>query len=96
MAYAFTQDVPIDAEVYRQIKAELGQAVPPGLIVHVVTRTERGLRYLDIWDSQADWERFREEQVHPALERVFARIGFQRPAGEPPMQALDVVEVWPR
>jgi hypothetical protein len=94
VAYAFSQDVPIDADIYRQIKDEIGEVVPAGLIVHVVTRTERGLRYLDVWDSQADWERFREQQVHPALERVLARIDFQRPAGDPPMQELEVVEVW--
>ncbi len=94
MAYAFVQDVPITMEIYEQIKAEIGAEVPRGLIVHVVAQTERGLRYVDVWESKEDWERFRDERVHPTLEQVFARIGFQRPAGEPPMQELEVREVW--
>ncbi len=94
MAYGWVQDVPITMEIYQQIKAEFGAEIPEGLIVHVVSQTERGLRYLDIWESKEDWERFRETRLHPALGRVFARIGFQRPAGEPPMQELDVREVW--
>jgi hypothetical protein len=94
MAYAFVQDVPINPEIYRQLKADIGDERPHGLIVHVVARTERGLRYLDVWESKEDWERFRDERVHPALERVFTQLGFQRPAGEPPMQELEVLEVW--
>lgn len=30
--YAFEQDVPINAEVHARIMAQLGDAVPPGLI----------------------------------------------------------------
>jgi hypothetical protein len=94
MAYAFVQDVPITLEIYEQLKAEIGAEVPKGLIVHVVAQIERGLRYFDVWESKAEWEQFRDERVHPAIERVFSRIGFQRPAGEPPMRELDVREVW--
>lgn len=94
MAYAWVQNVPITMEIYRQIKTELGTEVPGGLIVHVVSQTEPGLRYLDVWESKEAWERFRDTRLHPAVGRVFARIGFQPPAGEPPMQELDVREVW--
>jgi hypothetical protein len=94
MAYAWMQEVPISMEVYQQLKAELGPEIPGGLIVHVVSQTERGLRYLDVWESKEDWERFRDVRLHPALGRVFSKIGFQPPAGEPPMQELDVREVW--
>ena len=94
MAYAFVQDVPITPEVYRQLMAEIGDERPQGLVVHVVARTETGLRYLDVWESKEAWERFRDARVHPALDKVFKRIGFQPPSAEPPMQELDVVEVW--
>ena len=94
MTYAFVQDVPINQEVYQQLMAEIGDECPKGLVVHMVARTETGLRYLDVWESKEAWERFRDERVHPSLDKVFKRIGFQRPSEEPPMQELDVVEVW--
>lgn len=94
MSYVFVQDVPIQQEVYRELKAEIGEERPRGLVVHVVARTETGLRYLDVWESKEAWEQFRDARVHPALEKVFKRIGFQRPSSEPLLRELDVVEVW--
>ena len=94
MVYAWMQDVPITVEIYQQIKAEIGTEVPRGMIVHLVSKTERGVRYLDVWESKEDWEHFRDTRVHPALGRVFKRIGFQPPAGEPPMHELDLRDVW--
>ena len=56
MSYAFTQDVPIDAAVYRRVLDGLGDEPPKGLIVHLaVERPEGGLRYFDVWESEADW-----------------------------------------
>lgn len=94
MPYAYTQDVPIGFELYQQMRAELGEELPQGLIVHVVTATEQGLRYLDIWESEADCWRFVEERLHPVVGRIFARVGFQPPADEPPRVPADVREVW--
>jgi hypothetical protein len=94
MLYAYTQDVPIDMSIYRQIRAELGQDAAQGLIVHVVTATERGLRYLDVWESQEACEHFVEQRLHPVVGRIFARMQFQPPAEEPPRQPVDVQEVW--
>jgi hypothetical protein len=63
MTYAFTQDVPINAEFYRRIVAGLGEDAPKGLIVHVATeRPEGGLRYIDLWETEEDWERFAEDR----------------------------------
>ena len=45
MTYAFTYDVPINAETYARIKDGLGPERPPGLIAHLAWRTEGGLRY---------------------------------------------------
>ena len=44
MTYAFSQDVPIDAAMYKRITDRLGDDPPPGLIAHlVVERPEGGL-----------------------------------------------------
>lgn len=94
MTYAWIQDVPINLAIYEQIKAELGDQPPQGLIVHLVAQTEHGLRYVDVWESREAHDRFFEDRVHPALGRVFARVGFQPPAEEPPRQELDVRDIW--
>jgi len=54
MTYAFTQDVPITLDIYHEIKADLGEQPPEGLIVHLAQVMEDGhLRYLDVWESEA-------------------------------------------
>jgi hypothetical protein len=93
-AYAFTQEVPISWEVYQQLKAEIGEDPPAGLIVHVVQKTDQGLRYLDVWESREDFARFARQRLHPALQRVFARLGMARPSQEPVSHVVDVREVW--
>ncbi len=91
--YAYAQDVPIKLPVYRQIKEEIGEDVPNGLLVHLVVETEEGLRYIDVWESRADCDRFFDERVHPAVDRVFARVGRPR-GGEPRREEIVVHEVW--
>ena len=95
MSYVFTQDVPITAEMYAQLRVELGDAAPVGLVAHLATANEGGgLHYVDIWQTREDFERFRDARLHPALGRFFARVGFTPPGGEPPMRELDVVDLW--
>jgi hypothetical protein len=60
MTYAFTCDVPINAETYARIKQGPGPERPPGLIAHLAWRTESGLRYVDVWRSKDDHEAFAE------------------------------------
>lgn len=95
MAYAFTQDVPIDAAFYARIKQGLGDEVPKGLISHVaVERPEGGLRYLDVWESEADWLRFTEERLHPVVHPLLAEaFGADLPP-EPERTPLALVDAW--
>ena len=95
MPYAYTQDVPIGWPVYEKIREELGTNPPQGLIVHLVLEREGGLRYLSGWESKEHSDRFFEERVHPAVDRVFARAGKSRTAtGEPCQTTIQVHEVW--
>jgi hypothetical protein len=95
MAYAFTQDVPIPWPVYEQIRKEIGVESPPGLIAHLVIQTEHGLRYVDVWETQEACDRFFDDRVHPAVDRVFARAGRSRAqTGEPCRTLIDVKEAW--
>ena len=92
--YAFEQDVPINAEVHARIMAQLGDEVPQGLIAHIAfERPDGGLRYLDLWEAQADCDRFTEERLHPVVGAALAAAGI-RPAGEPPRNDVHVVDVW--
>jgi hypothetical protein len=94
MAFAFTYDVPIGEEVYRKIEDGLGPEPPEGLVTHVAMRlADAGLRYIDVWRSEADYERFAEERLHPVVHPILEELlGFAPP--EPERTALDVIHVW--
>jgi hypothetical protein len=93
--YAFTQDVPIDAVFYRRITDGLGRTPPPGLLVHLaVERPEGGLRYIDMWETEQDCDRFTDERLHPVVHGLLAEIFGDQLPPEPPRVRLPVVHVW--
>ena len=94
MAYAFTQDVPIDLDTYRRIVDGLGSAPAEGLILHIaIARPEGGLRYIDVWESEEHCDRFGEERLHPVVHPIITEmIGSQPP--EPPRVPASVVDIW--
>ena len=93
MVYAFTYEVPINPEIYGEITAAIGEERAPGFIAHVAYRTDSGLRYLDVWNSEDEYKAFVVERLHPAVHGVLSeKLGFVPP--EPPMTVLDVVHVW--
>ena len=95
MAYAFTQDVPIDAAFYRRITDGLGDEPPKGLIAHLaVERPEGGLRYIDVWESEADWDRFAEERLHPVVHPLLGEIFGDQLPPEPDRVPLPVIHTW--
>src|SRR5215467_9685272 len=98
MSYAFTRDVPVDeghyAEVRAEIRAATGGAMPEGLVVHLVVRCAGGLRYIDVWDSQAEWRRFHDEGNGPPVRKVMAARGMTRPADSPPYHPMELIDVW--
>jgi hypothetical protein len=95
MVYAFTQDVPIDAEFYGRIADALGDEPMDGLLLHLCVRNpEGGLRYIDVWESEADWDRFAEERLHPVVHPMLSKVfGGQIPP-EPERVPLSAIHVW--
>jgi len=77
MAWAYVQDNPeATLDLYDRVEEELGDEVPPGLIVHVAGEGPNGgVRIIDVWESKEVFERFRDERLLPTIERV---------AGSPP------------
>ena len=95
MPYAFTQDVPIDAGFYRRIIEGLGDEPPKGLIAHIaVERPEGGLRYFDAWESEDDWDAFREERLHPVVHPLLSEIFGDQLAPEPECTPMTVIHTW--
>jgi hypothetical protein len=93
MPYAFIQDVPANQEIYEKIRALLPTDAP-GLITHVVIKRDAGLRYIDVWDTEADWEQFRVGYVEPAVDEVLASYGIPHDHSLVTTEAIDVIDVW--
>ena len=95
MTFAFTQDVPIDATFYERIADGLGPDLPKGLITHLaIERPEGGLRYIDIWESEEDCERFTEERLHPVVHDLLSEIFGDNLPPEPPRTPISIVHHW--
>lgn len=97
MTYAFVQDVPIDAGLYARIQDGLGTEMPAGLISHVaLERDEGGLRYVDVWESEDDWDRFAEDRLHPVVHGLLAEVFGNDLPPEPERTTRSVLHVWVR
>jgi hypothetical protein len=93
MTYAYIQDVPISAEVYRKIMEKIGPEPIAGQLLHLVLRkTDGKLRYVDVWESKTAHDEAFATRIHPAVFAVFSEIGFQ-PSGEPSREEIVVHEL---
>ena len=94
MPYAFYFDVPATDELYGEIRAELPERSPDGLLLHLVTRAAQGLRYIDVWDTREQWEAARDSILEPAVDRVLTRHGLPHDESLTHFEELDVVDLW--
>jgi hypothetical protein len=94
MTYAFVQDVPIDRTTYLALRERLGDTPPAGLISHVVLERDGGLRYVDVWESEPAWTRFRDEQVLPALVELMESRGASLDPTGVRYDVVEVVDAW--
>ncbi len=93
MTHAFTFDVPITAEIYARIREGIGPQRPPGLIAHLAHRTDNGLRYVEVWQTEDDYKAFEHDRLHPVVHPLLQdMLGFVPP--EPPRTELDLVDTW--
>jgi hypothetical protein len=94
MPYACFYDVPGDEHVYKKVKAEIGEDQPDGLILQLVSKLDSGgLRHITVWESKQEWERFQQELVAPAVDRVLAGMGISDAPPRPPVTEMDLVDV---
>ena len=94
MSYALQYDVPANEQMYRQVRAAIGDEQPKGLLAHVVIEVEAGLRHIGVWDSKEDWERFHDERVEPAVHAVLSAAGLTEMPPDPPVEELALIDVW--
>lgn len=92
--YAFTQDVPATEAMYERIRPRLGDQPPEGLVMHLAVKTATGLRYIDVWNSEADWGRFHDGRVEPAVTAVLAESGVEMDRSQVRFEPQDIVDVW--
>jgi len=75
MAIAIVMDFPgatldqYDA-VIEAMGLEPGGPTPEGAIFHFVTRTDDGIRVIDVWESQAQFDKFAQEQIGPQTQKA--------------------------
>ena len=96
MPVVLTQDLPVPVDMLSQVSKEMGVAEDPpeGLIVHVIVPRGETSRVIDIWESQAHFERFREDRLEPAINKVMQTVGAAPPENMPEPtfdEAVDLV-----
>ncbi len=95
MAYAFTQDLPGNKDMYTKLSDRIGDEVPKGLIVHLAFEIADGMRIVDLWESEADFDHFQAERLGPAMDKVLQEAGVSRESlGQPQEQELKPVEIF--
>ncbi|HZN14189.1 MAG TPA: hypothetical protein VFB78_07985 [Acidimicrobiales bacterium] len=65
-----TQEIAVDWATFEKINAELGTDTPDGLVVHAAGPSANGVRMITVWQSKEAFDRFGDEQLLPALQRV--------------------------
>ena len=94
MTYAFSQDVPIDAAAYQRIIEGVGPEPIKGLITHLaIERPEGGLRYIDVWETEQDWNRFAEDRLHPVVHALLRETFGDDLPPEPERTVLSLIHV---
>ena len=93
MMHAFYYDAPGSPEIYDLVGREIGTDRPAGLVLHLVTRSDTGLRHLDVWETREQWETYRDSRVRPAVAAVLERLHVPIPPAAPPEHPLDLVDL---
>jgi hypothetical protein len=81
----------VTPEVYDRVNAEAGvnEERPAGMLFHCAGEVDGKWQILDVWESRQHAERFDEERLGPAIEKV---IGM-RPPEPPPTTSYELYNV---
>jgi hypothetical protein len=70
-------------QVIKKMGLTPGGPLPEGAISHWVAQTDDGIRVVDVWETQEQFDRFSREQIQPFTQEV----GF---AGPPEVRTYQV------
>ena len=96
MTVVMTMDLPVSRGDLEAVSADLGthKNPPAGLIVHVATQTADGVHVVDVWESEAAFGKFRDNQLLPAMQKFMAEHNMSMDQAPQPQldEAFDVVQ----
>jgi hypothetical protein len=103
MAIGMVQEFDVDPDDrsttnYDAIAAELNPAADPpaGLILHTAGFTGTGVfRIMDVWETEADWTRFRDERLMPIVEKIVMGAGGGDVAEPPREYTYELHDLFP-
>jgi hypothetical protein len=90
MAVAIIMELEASAEQYDAVndKIKPEENPPEGLIIHVGSVTDSGIKVIDVWESEQAFNDFRESRLGPAVGEVMGED-----AGPPNIQVLELHDV---
>jgi hypothetical protein len=90
MAVAILMTIEATEEQYDAVNEKIDPAAnpPAGLIIHVGSVTDSGVRVIDVWDSEQAFNDFRESRLGPAVGEVMGED-----AGPPNIEVLELHDV---
>lgn len=95
MAYAFVDEIPVPRAVFETLYADMGDGIPQGLLLHAAYEREGRVMHLDVWESEADFDRFSVERLRPAVGRMLAKNGMRFEELPPPVHAdVELIRLW--
>lgn len=94
MTILLEQHLPVPRQMIEAVAAEMNvhEDPPAGLLLHVACEEPGGVRIVDVWNSQAEWEAFEAGRLGPAIAKVAAAHGMEPEAGAPSV-STEVFEV---
>jgi len=95
MAVLLEQMMPegVGMEMLDEVSVEMGveKDPPAGVVVHVHFMQNGRARIVDVWDSAEAFEKFNQERLRPAVQRVLERHGMT--VEDAPQPETSIVEV---
>ena len=78
---------------YERVQQAVGEDAPPGLIYHAAGEIDGGRwQSVSIWESEDDFNRFRDERLMPAVEQALPASMAE--GGPPPTESFEAKHVF--
>lgn len=90
MAVAIMMNIEATQDQYDEVNEKIDPTgnPPEGLIIHVGSVTDSGVKVIDVWESEQAFHDFRESRLGPAVAEVMGDA-----AGPPDIEVLELHDV---